>query len=68
MAVDWNFSQNIRNNVNETLSGVRGDNSVKIIGPDLQELENTADRVVRALQKVRGLENVGAITSWASRT
>ena len=60
VAVDWNFSQNIRNNVNETLSGVRGDNSVKIIGPDLVELENTADRVVRALQKVRGLENVGA--------
>ncbi len=60
VAVDWNFSQNIRNNVNETLSGVRGDNSVKIIGPDLVELERTADRVVRALQKIRGLENVGA--------
>ena len=60
VAVDWNFSQNIRNNVNETLSGVRGDNSVKIIGPDLLELERTADRVVRALQKIRGLENVGA--------
>ena len=61
VAVDWNFSQNIRNNVNETLSGVRGDNSVKIIGPDLVELEQTADRVVRALHKIRGLENVGAI-------
>ena len=60
VAVDWNFSQNIRNNVNETLSGVRGDNSVKIIGPDLVELEQTADRVVRALQKIRGLANVGA--------
>jgi cobalt-zinc-cadmium resistance protein CzcA len=60
VATDWNFSQNIRNNVNETLSGVRGDNSVKIIGPDLAELENTADRVVRALRKIRGLENVGA--------
>ena len=61
VSTDWNFSQNIRNNVNETLSGVRGDNSVKIIGPDLAELENTADRVVRALQKVRGLENVGRV-------
>ncbi len=60
VATDWNFSQNIRNNVNETLSGVRGDNSVKIIGPDLAELENTADRVVRALGKIHGLENVGA--------
>ncbi len=61
VSVDWNFSQNIRNNVNETLSGVRGDNSVKIIGPDLDELEHTADRVVSALQKVPGLANVGAI-------
>ena len=49
VSTDWNFSQNIRNNVNETLSGVRGDNSVKIIGPDLAELEHTAgSRVVRA--------------------
>ena len=46
--------------MNETLSGVRGDNSVKIIGPDLAELESTADRVIHALQKVRGMENVGA--------
>ena len=35
VAVDWNFSQNIRNIVKESLSGVRGENSVKIIGPDL---------------------------------
>jgi heavy metal efflux system protein len=61
VSVDWNFSQNIRNNVNETLAGVRGDNSVKIIGPDLVDLEQTADRVVRALKSVRGLANVGAI-------
>ena len=39
--VDWNFSQNIRDNVMEALSGVKGDNSVKIFGPDLDELEQT---------------------------
>ncbi|MGO8691454.1 MAG: efflux RND transporter permease subunit [Thermoguttaceae bacterium] len=61
VATDWNFSQNIRNNVNETLSGGRqGNNSVRIIGPDLQELENTADRIVLALRNIHGLENVGA--------
>ena len=60
VATDWNFSQNIRNNVNETLSGVRGDNSVKIIGPDLVELETPPTAWSCALQKVRGLENVGA--------
>jgi len=29
-SVDWNFSQNIRDNVMESLSGVKGENSVKI--------------------------------------
>ncbi len=60
IAVEWNFSQNIRNMVMESLSGVRGENSVKIIGPDLQELECAADRVVKALKGIRGLEDVGA--------
>ena len=39
LSVEWNFSQNIRNMVMESLSGVRGENSVKIVGPDLEELE-----------------------------
>ncbi len=60
IAVEWNFSQNIRNMVMESLSGVRGENSVKIIGPDLQELEHAADRVVKALKGIQGLEDVGA--------
>jgi cobalt-zinc-cadmium resistance protein CzcA len=60
IAVEWNFSQNIRNMVMEALSGVRGENSVKIIGPDLQELEHAADRVVKALKGIQGLEDVGA--------
>ena len=37
--VVWNFSQNIRDNVMEALSGIKGDNSVKIFGPDLDKLE-----------------------------
>ena len=47
VGVDWNFSQNIRDNVMESLSGVKGDNSVKIIGPDLDELETLAERGAR---------------------
>ena len=43
--VDWNFSQNIRDNVMESLSGVKGDNSVKIFGPDLDKLEQLAIQV-----------------------
>jgi cobalt-zinc-cadmium resistance protein CzcA len=57
--VDWNFSQNIRDNVMESLSGIKGDNSVKIIGPDLGELERLADQVKVELAGVRGVENVG---------
>jgi cobalt-zinc-cadmium resistance protein CzcA len=57
--VIWNFSQNIRDNVMEALSGVKGDNSVKIFGPDLDELEKLATRVKNILVGVRGIENVG---------
>jgi cobalt-zinc-cadmium resistance protein CzcA len=56
--VDWNFSQYIRDNVMESLSGVKGDNSVKIIGPDLDELEKLADQTKAVFDTVPGLENV----------
>jgi cobalt-zinc-cadmium resistance protein CzcA len=60
IGVDWNFSQNIRDNVMEALSGVKGDNSVKIFGPDLVELERLAEQVKNRLEQVRGIgENVG---------
>ena len=38
--VTWNFSQNIRDNVMEALSGVKGDNSLKIVGPDFNQLQD----------------------------
>jgi cobalt-zinc-cadmium resistance protein CzcA len=57
--VDWGFSQNIRDNVMEALSGVKGDNSVKIFGPDLETLENLAEKVKATIAKVPGVENPG---------
>ncbi len=57
--VNWNFSQNIRDNVMESLSGVKGDNSVKIFGPDLDELERLADQVKTSLTSISGIANVG---------
>ena len=65
VGVNWNFSQNIRDNVMEALSGVKGDNSVKIIGPDLDELE----KLRRASQPPRSREFAGSRTSafFASR-
>jgi cobalt-zinc-cadmium resistance protein CzcA len=57
--ISWNFSQNIRDNVMESLSGIKGDNSVKIFGPDLDTLENLATKVKNTLEDVPGVENVG---------
>ncbi len=56
---NWNFSQVIRDNVLEVLSGVQGENSVKIIGPDLDELERLGNQVVAALGEVPGVADVG---------
>ena len=55
----WNFSQNIRDNVLEALSGVKGDNSLKIFGPDLDQLELLAEKAESILQDVPGIANVG---------
>ena len=57
--VNFNFSQLIRDNVEEALSGVKGANSVKLFGTDLTTLEETGQQVVNILQSVRGIENVG---------
>jgi cobalt-zinc-cadmium resistance protein CzcA len=58
IGVDWSFSQNIRDNVMESLSGVKGDNSVKIIGPDLDELDRLAAQVKAKLSEIQGIEDV----------
>lgn len=60
--VDWNFSQNIRDNVMESISGVKGDNSVKIFGPDLDELQRLAERVEDRLREVPGIKDVGILS------
>jgi cobalt-zinc-cadmium resistance protein CzcA len=57
--VDWNFSQYIRDNVSEALAGVKGDNAVKIFGPDLNKLEELAADVKNQLEKVDGIHEVG---------
>ena len=58
-ALDFNFSQLIRDNIDEALSGIKGANSVKLFGDDLETLERAAGRVVEILRTVRGIENIG---------
>jgi len=55
----WNFSQNIRDNVMEALSGIKGDNSLKIFGPDIDQLEPLATKAKNILQDIPGIANVG---------
>ena len=57
--VVWNFSQNIRDNVMEALSGIKGDNSLKIVGPDLKVLQDLGAQAAIIMQTVPGLEDVG---------
>jgi heavy metal efflux system protein len=58
-ALNFNFSQLIRDNVEEALSGVKGANSVKLFGSDLNVLEDVGQKVANILRTVRGIENVG---------
>jgi len=55
--INYSFSQYIQDNVNEALSGVKGENSVKIFGSDLEVLAQKAHEVVAQLKKVRGIED-----------
>ena len=60
--VTWNFSQNIRDNVMEALSGIKGDNSLKIIGPDFNQLQDLGTQAKNILQTVPGLQDVGLLS------
>ena len=57
--IGFNFSQYIQDNVEEGLSGVKGANSVKIIGRDLAKLEQISDKVVKEMAKVPGVSDLG---------
>jgi heavy metal efflux system protein len=57
--IDFNFSQYIQDNIEEALSGVKGANSVKIIGRDLPTIERLADEVMRQMQQVKGITDLG---------
>jgi heavy metal efflux system protein len=57
--VELNFSQYIQDNIEEALSGVKGANSVKIIGPNLEVLEQLAAKVMEEMAKVRGVADLG---------
>ena len=59
VGVDFNFSQYIQDNIEEGLSGVKGANSVKIMGPDLAVLEQIAAQVLSEMSGIKGVEDLG---------
>jgi cobalt-zinc-cadmium resistance protein CzcA len=57
--VVWNFSQPISDNVEEAVSGVKGELAVKLYGDDLKELETRADQIVGIMTKIPGVQDLG---------
>src|SRR5207302_3436754 len=58
---NWNFSQPIADNMEEAVSGVKGQLATKIYGDDLKVLEEKADQIVKTLRRVRGIEDLGVL-------
>jgi cobalt-zinc-cadmium resistance protein CzcA len=56
--VAYNFTQPIAMRVAEMLTGSRGDIAIKIFGTDLEQLDQTAQQMVKVLQGIRGSEDV----------
>ena len=57
--INFNFSQYIQDNIEEAISGVKGANSVKIIGPNLEMLEKLAAQVRDQMSEVKGIADLG---------
>ena len=57
--VIWNFSQPISDNVEEAVSGVKGELAVKIYGDDLKTLEAKGNEIVSIMSRIRGVEDLG---------
>ena len=55
----WNFSQPISDNVEEAVSGVKGELAVKVFGTDLQDLESTGEHIVRVMGGIKGVQDLG---------
>lgn len=59
--VTFNFSQAIQDNVQEAMSGVKGENAVKLFGNDLRELEKQAAQIKQVMEQVPGVKDLGVL-------
>jgi heavy metal efflux system protein len=66
--IDFNFSQYIEDNVEEAASGVKGENSVKLYGNNLEQLETTAKKIEDAMATVPGITDLSIFNSLGQPT
>jgi cobalt-zinc-cadmium resistance protein CzcA len=66
--VEFNFSQNIEDNVEEAASGVKGENSVKLFGNDLTALEKTAAKIKEVMSTILGITDLAVLNSLGQPT
>jgi len=57
--VNWNFSQPISDNMEEAVSGVKGELSVKVYGDDLKTLEQKGNEIVSVMSTIKGIQDLG---------
>ncbi len=55
----WNFSQPISDNMEEAVSGVKGQLAIKVYGADLKPLEEKGDEIVSVMRRIRGIQDLG---------
>jgi cobalt-zinc-cadmium resistance protein CzcA len=66
--VEFNFSQYLQDNVAEAVSGVKGENSIKLFGNDLQVITDTAAKIKSVLASVHGVTDLAVFTSLGQPT
>ena len=66
--VEFTFSQYIQDNVQEAASGVKGENSVKVFGPDLEVLAKVAEEIKNAIATVPGITDLAVSASLGQPT
>ncbi len=66
--VDFNFSQNIEDNVEEAASGIKGENAIKLFGNDLQAIQKTAYQIKSVLETVPGITDLSVFESVGQPT
>jgi cobalt-zinc-cadmium resistance protein CzcA len=57
--VIWNFSQPIADNMEEAVSGVKGELAIKVYGDDLKLLEDTGDQIIGVMRRIPGIQDLG---------